>query len=111
MERSSGVLLAITSLPSKYGIGTLGKEAFAFADFLKEAGQKYWQVLPLGPTGLGDSPYSSFSTFAGNPYLIDLELLIEDGLLTKKYVESFDWGDDPAHVDYVAMKENRETVL
>ena len=111
MERSSGVLLAVTSLPSKYGIGTLGREAFAFADFLKEAGQKYWQVLPLGPTGLGDSPYSSFSTFAGNPYLIDLELLIEDGLLTKKYVESFDWGDDPAHVDYVAMKENRETVL
>ena len=111
MERSSGVLLAVTSLPSKYGIGTLGREAFAFADFLKEAGQKYWQVLPLGPTGLGDSPYSSFSTFAGNPYLIDLELLIEDGLLTKKYVESFDWGDDPAHVDYVVMKENRETVL
>ncbi|MBQ8083838.1 MAG: 4-alpha-glucanotransferase, partial [Clostridia bacterium] len=111
MERSSGVLLAVTSLPSKYGIGTLGKEAFAFADFLKEAGQKYWQVLPLGPTGLGDSPYSSFSTFAGNPYLIDLELLIEDGLLTKKYVESLDWGDDPAHVDYVAMKATRETVL
>ena len=67
MKRSSGILLAISSLPSTYGIGTLGKAAYAFADFLHAAGQRYWQMLPLGPTSYGDSPYQSFSTFAGNP--------------------------------------------
>ncbi len=81
-KRGAGILLPITSLPSRYGIGTMGKEAYAFADFLKKAGQTYWQILPVGPTSYGDSPYQSFSTFAGNPYLIDLETLIEEGLLT-----------------------------
>ena len=76
--RRSGVLLPVTSLPSRFGIGTFSKEAYAFVDFLKEAGQKLWQILPLGPTGYGDSPYQAFSTFAGNPYLIDLEELIDE---------------------------------
>ena len=81
MKRSSGILLAVSSLPSPYGIGTLGKAAYDFADFLHEAGQHYWQMLPLGPTSYGDSPYQSFSTFAGNPYFIDLDMLMADGLL------------------------------
>ena len=80
--RASGILMHISSLPSPHGIGTLGKESFAFADFLKSAGQKYWQVLPIGPTGYGDSPYQSASAFAGNPYFIDLDALADDGLLT-----------------------------
>ncbi|MBQ1544441.1 MAG: 4-alpha-glucanotransferase [Clostridia bacterium] len=114
--RSSGVLMPLTSLPSKYGIGTLGRAAYEFADFLSAAGQSYWQVLPLGPTGLGDSPYSAFSTFAGNPILIDLELLMEDGLLTKEFVESFDWGceasdGNPEQVNYIKVRENRRAVL
>ena len=92
MERSAGILLSVSSLPSPYGIGTMGKAAYDFADFLAAAGQKYWQLLPLGPTSYGDSPYQSFSTFAGNPYLIDLDLLTEDGLLTQKEISSFDWG-------------------
>lgn len=82
--RASGVLLPVSSLPSKYGIGSFSKEAFEFVDQLKRGGQKYWQILPLGPTGYGDSPYQSFSTFAGNPYFIDLETLIEEGLLQEK---------------------------
>ena len=90
--RASGVLLPISSLPSKYGIGCFSREAYEFVDFLISAGQKYWQILPLGPTSYGDSPYQSFSTFAGNPYFIDLEVLIKDGLLTKEEVESVDWG-------------------
>ena len=80
-ERASGILLHPTSLPGKYGIGTLGKEAFQFIEFLKNSGQKLWQVCPLGPTGYGDSPYQCFSAFAGNPLLIDLDLLVESGLL------------------------------
>ena len=88
MQRSSGVLLPISALPSPYGIGTLGKSAYEFVDFLSQAGQKYWQILPLGPTSYGDSPYSSFSTFAGNPYFIDLDLLIRDNLLTREEVEA-----------------------
>ena len=91
--------MPISSLPSKYGIGTLGKEAFHFVDQLVKAGQKYWQVLPVGPTSFGDSPYQSFSAFAGNPYFIDLECLIEDGLLTEEEVAGFDWGDDPSDVE------------
>lgn len=82
MDRSSGILLHITSLPSPYGIGTLGEEAFAFVDFLAQSGQGYWQILPIHPTGYGNSPYQTFSTFAGNPYLIDLETLISQELLT-----------------------------
>ena len=95
MERKSGILMPISSLPSKYGIGTFGKEAYKFADFLAAAGQKAWQLLPLGPTSYGDSPYASFSTYAGNPYFIDLDMLVEDGLLTKAEIEAVDWGDDP----------------
>ena len=79
--RSSGILYPISSLPSAYGIGCFSKEAYEFIDFLYAAGQRYWQVLPFGPTGYGDSPYQSFSTFAGNPYFISLEDLIEEGLL------------------------------
>ena len=100
MERSSGILLHISSLPSPYGIGTLGREAYAFADFLRAAGQKYWQLLPLGPTSYGDSPYQSFSTFAGNPYFIDLDLLAEDGLLSPSDMEAEDWGGQRRYVDY-----------
>lgn len=99
LDRGAGVLLPVTSLPSPYGIGTFGKDAYAFVDFLETAGQTYWQVLPLGPTSYGDSPYQSFSAFSGNPYLIDLDLLIEQGLLTKTEVDAFDWGDDPALVE------------
>lgn len=111
MKRSSGILLPVSSLPSPYGIGTLGKAAYEFADFLKASGQKYWQVLPLGPTSYGDSPYQSFSTFAGNPYFIDLEMLIEEKLLTKKEVEAEDWGTNPRYVDYGQIYSSRFKVL
>ncbi|MBE7002789.1 MAG: 4-alpha-glucanotransferase [Ruminococcaceae bacterium] len=111
MERSSGILMPISSLPSPYGIGTFGKAAYDFADFLKAAGQKYWQLLPLGPTSYGDSPYQSFSTYAGNPYFIDLDLLIKDKLLTKKEVEACKWGDNPRYVDYGKIFESRFALL
>ena len=111
MERTSGILMPVSSLPSPYGIGTFGKEAYKFADFLHAAGQGCWQILPLGPTSYGDSPYQSFSTFAGNPYFIDPDKLIEDGLLTRKEVESRNWGSDPRNVDYGALYENRFTLL
>lgn len=94
--RASGILMHITSLPSPHGIGTLGKQAWDFVDFLQRAGQKYWQILPLGPTGFGDSPYQTDSAFAGNPYLIDLDLLEEDGLLTREEIDAPFWGDDPS---------------
>ena len=90
----------ISSLPSPYGIGTLGKAAYDFADFLKAAGQHYWQLLPIGPTSYGDSPYQSFSTCAGNPYFIDLDLLIEDGLLMQAEVDAIDWAQHSERVDY-----------
>lgn len=111
MKRSSGILMHISSLPSPYGIGTLGRAAYEFADFLADAGQSYWQMLPLGPTGYGDSPYQCASTFAGNPYFIDLDLLIEDGLLLPDEVQSIDWGDNPAHTDYGRVFEHRRNVL
>lgn len=111
MKRSSGILLPISSLPSPYGIGTLGKAAYDFADFMKASGQKYWQVLPLGPTSYGDSPYQSFSTFAGNPYFIDLDMLIADGLLTKEEVEAEDWGTNPRYVDYGQIYTSRFKIL
>ena len=90
----------ISSLPSPYGIGTLGKAAYDFADFLHKAGQRYWQILPIGPTSYGDSPYQSFSTCAGNPYFIDLDLLVEDGLLTREEIDAINWGADTGRVDY-----------
>lgn len=111
LERSSGILMHITSLPSPYGVGTLGKEAREFADFLVRTGQTYWQVLPVGPTGFGDSPYQSFSSFAGNPYLIDLDLLVEDKLLEESDYTELDWGTDPLRVDYGKLYENKWTVL
>lgn len=111
LERGAGLLLPISSLPSPYGIGTLGVEAYRFADQLKEAGQKYWQVLPVGPTSYGDSPYQSFSAFAGNPYFIDLDFLIEEGLLERPFVEGFSWGDTPDDIDYRKLYEGRFAVL
>lgn len=111
MKRSGGILCHISSLPSAYGIGTMGAAAYAFLDFLKEARQRYWQVLPLGPTGFGDSPYQSSSAFAGNPYFIDLELLADEGLLDKAALDAIDWGDDPANVDYGKVYEHRQNVL
>lgn len=99
-KRTAGVLLPITSLPSKYGIGTVGKAAYEFVDFLKKSGQTYWQILPAGPTGYGDSPYQSFSTFAGNPYFIDLEILVSEGLLLKEECDAADFGDNEQYVDY-----------
>ena len=111
MNRSSGILMPISSLPSRYGIGTLGREAYAFADFLHAAGQKYWQLLPLGPTSRGDSPYQSFSTFAGNPYFIDLDLLVADGLLSREVLDERNWGTNPRYVDYGKVYESRFDVL
>ena len=109
--RSSGILLPIFSLPSPYGIGTLGREAYAFADFLYAAGQKYWQLLPLGPTSYGDSPYQSFSTYAGNPYFIDLDYLIREGLLEQSEVDGADWGDNAQYVDYGKIYTARYSIL
>ncbi|MBE6928103.1 MAG: 4-alpha-glucanotransferase [Ruminococcaceae bacterium] len=98
--RASGILLHISSLPSPYGIGTLGKAAYDFADFLRAAGQHYWQILPIGPTSYGDSPYQSPSTCAGNPYFIDLDLLVEDGLLEQEELEEISWPTNAERVDY-----------
>ena len=110
-ERSSGILMPVFSLPSPHGIGTLGKSAFAFIDFLKEAGQSYWQMLPLTPSGCGDSPYSSYSVFAGNPYLIDLDDLVSMELLTEEEIGEIDWENDPDHIDYSIFHEHHEKVL
>ena len=109
--RKAGILLSITSLPSDYGIGCFSKEAYEFIDFLKSAGQTYWQVLPLGPTGFGDSPYQSFSTFAGNPYFISLEDLIDEGVLSKSECDAADLGDDLHKTDYKKQYENRFRLL
>ena len=111
LKRSSGILMPISALPSAYGIGTLGKCAYQFVDFLASSGQKYWQLLPIGPTSYGDSPYSSFSTFAGNPYFIDLDMLIRDGLLRKSEVQNIDWGSDPVRTDYGKIYNHRFAVL
>ncbi len=108
--RKSGILLAISSIPSKYGIGGFSKEAYQFVDFLESAGQKLWQILPLGPTGYGDSPYQSFSAFAGNPYYIDLEEFIELGYLTKKECEASDYGNEQ-YVDYEKIFKSRFALL
>lgn len=109
--RKSGILLPISSIPSKYGIGTFSKQAYQFVDFLEQAGQKLWQLLPLGPTGYGDSPYQSFSTFAGNPYYIDLETLIEEGLLKRSDCSKYDFGDNENYVDYEKIYNSRFKVL
>ena len=111
MKRSSGILMPVSSLPSPYGIGTLGKAAYEFLDFLADAGQRWWQMLPVGPTSYGDSPYQSFSTYAGNPYFVDLDMLREDGLLTQEEIDAVYWGSDPARVDYAAIYNGRFTLL
>lgn len=109
--RACGVLMPVASLPSRYGIGAFSKSAWEFVDMLKKAGQSYWQILPLGPTGYGDSPYQSFSTFAGNPYFIDLEALAEEGLLTRAECESCDFGSDPRRINYKKIYESRFKLL
>lgn len=109
--RTSGILMHISSLWGDTGIGTMGKSAYEFVDFLKKSGQSYWQILPLCPTSYGDSPYQSFSTFAGNPYFIDFELLEEDGYLTEKDYSQFDWGKNPEKIDYEKIYENRIKVF
>ena len=109
--RGSGILMHITSLPGAYGVGTLGKQAFAFVDFLKKAGQSYWQLLPLNPTGYGDSPYQSCSTFAGNHYLIDLEELIAEGLLDQVEVGTVNWGQQEDRVDFGLLYQGRLNIL
>ena len=110
MERGAGILLPISSLPSPYGIGSFGDHAYEFVDFLKRSGQKYWQVLPLGPTSYGDSPYQSFSAFAGNPYFIDLDILISEGLLTQSEVNSVNWVTG-SQIDYAQLFEERLKLL
>lgn len=111
LNRAAGVLLSVSSLPAPYGIGTLGRCAYDFVDFLVESGQNYWQMLPVGPISYGDSPYQSFSTFAGNPYYIDLDMLQTDGLLTSEEVQAHSWGDDPERVDYGAIYRARYALL
>lgn len=106
--RTSGILMPVSSLPSPYGIGSLGAEAYRFVDFLAAAGQRYWQILPIGPTGYGDSPYQSFSAFAANPYFIDLDALEQRGLLTHDEIARFDFGPEaPEGIDYGALFRTR----
>ena len=109
--RTSGILLHISSLPSDYGIGTFGREAYRFVDFLSKAGQTYWQILPIGITSFGDSPYQSFSTFAGNPYFISLDKLIEEGVLTREECDSCDFGSDAQDIDYEKLYNVRYPLL
>lgn len=109
--RKCGVLMPVSSLPSRFGIGGFSKEAYDFVDFLAEGGQSLWQILPLGPTGYGDSPYQSFSTFAGNPYYISLDALIEQGLLTEEECEAADYGDHPNYVNYEKIYNSRFALL
>lgn len=109
--RGSGILMHITSLPGPYGVGTFGRYAYDFVDFLQKAGQQYWQILPLNPTGYGDSPYQSCSAFAGNPYLIDLDMLVQDGFLEKDELESVCWAEREDRVDFCRLYENRLNLL
>ncbi len=109
--RTCGILLPVSSLPSPYGIGCFSREAYEFIDRLSAAGQTYWQILPLGPTGYGDSPYQPFSAFAGNPYFIDLDTLAAEGLLKKSEYESLEFGADEEYVDYAKLYQNRLPVL
>jgi len=110
-NRAAGILLPITSLPSKYGIGCFSKSAYDFVDWLKDAGQTYWQILPICPTSYGDSPYQSFSTFAGNPYFISLEALIEEGVLTKEECDAADFGDNEIDINYEKIYYARYPLL
>ena len=110
-KRASGVLMHIASLPSENGIGSLGKEAYKFADFLKETGQTYWQILPVCPTSYGDSPYQGFSTFAGNPYFIDLDILCEQGYLKPQDYKDINWGETAGKIDYSLIYTNRNRVF
>ena len=111
MSRAAGILLSISSLPGEYGIGCFSKSAYDFVDWLKEAGQTYWQILPLGPTSYGDSPYQSFSTFAGNPYYISLEALINEGVLTKEECDAADLGNKPNDISYHKLYDHRYPLL
>lgn len=111
LTRGSGILLSISSLPSAYGIGTLGKSACRFVDLLVDLKQSYWQILPIGPTGFGDSPYQPLSSFAGNHYWIDLDELIEEGLLTVDEVRCYNWGARSNEIDYATLFENRYKIL
>lgn len=111
LKRGAGILMPIFSLPSPYGIGTFGREAYEFVDQLKQARQSYWQVLPMGPTSYGDSPYQSFSAYAGNPYFIDLDTLKEEGLLTQKEIDACYWSEDEAQVKYDALFYYRFSLL
>lgn len=109
--RKSGILFHISSLPNDYGIGTMGKEAYEFADFLEECGQSIWQILPLSPTSFGDSPYQSFSIFAGNPYFISLETLEEEGLLKKEEYADIKWRENERYIDYGTIYDSIYIVL
>lgn len=111
IERKSGILLHVSSLPNKFGIGTFGKEAFEFVDFLKKSGQKIWQILPLNPVMEGNSPYSTCSAFALNPYFIDLDLLTEDGLLQEIQYKNVDFGSNPTRVDFEKIHANKMRIL
>ena len=111
MKRSSGILMHITSLPSPYGIGNMGKAAFDFVDFLRKANQTYWQILPINPPGYGDSPYQAFSTFAGNPYLIDPDQLVQAGYLRQTDLDQVNWGDRADEVDFSIMYQQRLRIL
>ena len=111
MNRAAGILLSVSSLPGRFGIGCFSRSAYDFVDWLKEAGQTYWQILPLGPTSYGDSPYQSFSTFAGNPYFISLDELIEEGVLTEKECKSADFGKKADDIDYEKVYKKRYPLL
>lgn len=110
-ERQSGILMHISSLPGNNGIGSFGSSAYAFVDFLVRTKQRYWQILPLGPTSYGDSPYQSFSAFAGNTHFIDFDLLIEDGYLNASDIQKVDFGHDPQKVNYAKIFYNRRPIL
>lgn len=111
MNRSSGILMHISSLPGAFGNGSLGEEAYEFVDFLKKAGQNYWQILPLGHTSYGDSPYQCFSAFAGNPHFIDFRLLEKEALITKEDYENIDFGSDSENIDFEKIYYGRQPVL
>ena len=111
MERTAGILMPISSLPGKYGIGCFNLKAYEFVDFLRDAGQTYWQILPIHPTSYGDSPYQSFSTFAGNPYFIDLEALIAEGVLSNDECDSVFFGDEEDDINYAALYDGRKILL